>query len=79
MFWQGIGTLIMLITCDWTIKEREWVGLAAAVVILIFEVRSIRGIFGILGSSHQSPNLAPCLEPRLRPEPRNRKLLLLTE
>ena len=52
IFSQDIGALIMRIVCVWTIKEREWVGLAAAVVILIIEVRSIRHIFGTLGSSH---------------------------
>ena len=52
IFWQGIGALIILTLCIWTIKEKEWVGVAAAVVILIIEVRSIRRIVGTLGSSH---------------------------
>lgn len=40
--WQAIAVIIALILCGWTIAEREWLGLAAGILTVYFEVRSIR-------------------------------------
>lgn len=40
--WQVIAVIIALIVCGWTVAKREWVGLAAVIVVLYAEVRSIR-------------------------------------
>jgi hypothetical protein len=40
--WQVIAVIIGLIVCGWTVAEREWLGLAAGIVVVYFEVRSIR-------------------------------------
>lgn len=40
--WQAIAVIIALIVCGWTVAKREWLGLGAVIVVLYFEVRSIR-------------------------------------
>lgn len=42
IFWQAVAVIIALIVCGWTIAEREWLGLAAGILVVYFEVRSIR-------------------------------------
>jgi hypothetical protein len=42
IFWQAVAVIIALILCGWTIAEKEWLGLAAGIVVVYFEVRSIR-------------------------------------
>jgi hypothetical protein len=39
--WQTIAVIIALIVCGWTALEREWLGLAAGIVVVYFEFRSI--------------------------------------
>jgi hypothetical protein len=41
IFWQSVAVIIGLIVCGWAIVEREWLGLAVAVAVVGFEVRSI--------------------------------------
>ena len=43
--------MIMLIMCGWTIKEEQWLGLAAAIIVLFIEIRSVVHIVKGLGSS----------------------------
>jgi hypothetical protein len=40
--WQSIAAIIGLIVCGWCVAEREWLGLAAGIVVVFIEVRSIR-------------------------------------
>jgi hypothetical protein len=42
IFWQSVAVIIVLIMCGWAVGEKEWLGLAAGVVVLYLEVRSIR-------------------------------------
>jgi hypothetical protein len=42
ILWQAVAVIIALILCGWTIAEREWLGLAAGILVVYFEVRSIR-------------------------------------
>jgi len=49
--WQAIAVIIALIVCGWTVAEREWLGLAAGIVVVYFEVRSIKR--STLSSPHQ--------------------------
>jgi hypothetical protein len=42
IFWQAVAVIIALVLCGWTIAEREWLGLAAGILVVYFEVRSIR-------------------------------------
>ena len=42
VLWQSVAVIIGLIVCGWTIVEKEWLGLAAAIALVCFEVRSIR-------------------------------------
>jgi hypothetical protein len=42
MGWQSIAVIIGLIMCGWCVAEREWLGLAAGIVVVFIEVRSIR-------------------------------------
>jgi hypothetical protein len=42
MFWQGVAALIVVVLCGWTLVERQWVGLVFALVVLCFELQSIR-------------------------------------
>ena len=42
IFWQAVAVIIALILCGWTIAKREWLGLAAGILVAYFEVRSIR-------------------------------------
>jgi len=42
IFWQAVAVIIALILCGWTVAEREWLGLAAGILVVYFEVRSIR-------------------------------------
>jgi len=51
IFWQGVGVIIMLILFGWTIKEEQWLGLAAAIIVLLIEIRSVVHIVKGLGSS----------------------------
>jgi hypothetical protein len=41
IFWQAVAVIIVLIVCGWTIAEREWLGLAAGMLTVYFEVQSI--------------------------------------
>jgi hypothetical protein len=40
--WQAIAVIVALIVCGWTVAEREWLGLAAGLIVVFFEVRSIK-------------------------------------
>jgi len=40
--WQCGGILTILIMCGWAIKEGEWLGLALAIVVLSWEIRTLR-------------------------------------
>jgi hypothetical protein len=40
IFWQAVAVIIALILCGWTIAERQWLGLAAGILVVCFEVRS---------------------------------------
>jgi hypothetical protein len=42
MGWQSIAVIIGSIMCSWCVAEREWLGLAAGIVVVFIEVRSIR-------------------------------------
>ncbi len=42
--WQCVAAIIILIVCGWAVVEKEWVGLAFALVVLYMEVRSIKRI-----------------------------------
>lgn len=44
-FWQGVGLIIILILCGWTIAEKQWLGLAFGIAVLYVEARSIRRIY----------------------------------
>ena len=39
---QSVAVIIALIVCGGSAAEREWLGLAAGIVAVYFEVRSIR-------------------------------------
>lgn len=39
--WQVIAVIIALIVGGWTVAKKEWLGLAAIIVVLYLEVRSI--------------------------------------
>jgi hypothetical protein len=41
-FWQSVAVIIVLIMCGWAVAEKEWLGLAAGVVVFYLEVRSTR-------------------------------------
>lgn len=45
IFWQSVAVIIALFLCGWAVAEREWLGLAFAVVIVCIEARSIRRIY----------------------------------
>src|ERR1700694_824164 len=45
--WQCGAVLTILILCTWTVVKSEWVGFACGVVVLYFEIRSIRCILAI--------------------------------
>ena len=40
--WQAIAVIIGLIVCGRSAVDREWFGLAAGIITVYFEVRSIR-------------------------------------
>jgi len=40
--WQSVAVLIVIIMSGWALAEREWLGLAAGIVVLYLEVRSMR-------------------------------------
>jgi hypothetical protein len=40
--WQCIAVIIALITCGWTVAQKEWLGLVAGIAVVCFEVYSIR-------------------------------------
>ena len=54
--WQCIGAIILLILCGWTIKEKEWIGLVFAIIVLVVELRSISSAYAVVagGDSHWS-------------------------
>jgi len=41
-FWQVIAVIVALIVCGWSIVEKQWLGAIAGIVLVSFEVRSIR-------------------------------------
>ena len=43
IFWQSVAVIIGLIVCGWAVVQKEWLGLGAAIAVVFFEVRSIRG------------------------------------
>jgi hypothetical protein len=45
MLWQSVAVLIVLVLCGWAVAEKEWLGLAGAIVVVYVEVRSIRRIW----------------------------------
>ena len=40
--WRGVGVAILVTVCGWCIAEREWLGLAAGIVVLYCEIHYIR-------------------------------------
>ena len=36
--WRGVGISLLLVLCGWTISKQEWVGFAAASIVLCCEV-----------------------------------------
>jgi hypothetical protein len=44
LFWQSVAVIIMLVVCGWAVAQREWLGLAFAVVVLCIEAQLIRRI-----------------------------------
>lgn len=36
--WRGVGVVILVVTCAWTVADREWLGLVAGVVVLCWEI-----------------------------------------
>jgi hypothetical protein len=51
IFWQAIAVIIALIVCGRSVVQKEWLGLAAGIVAVYFEVRSISR--STLGSPRQ--------------------------
>lgn len=49
--WQCIAVIIALITCGWSVAEKEWLGLVAGIAVVGFEVYSIKR--STLGSQGQ--------------------------
>jgi hypothetical protein len=44
MGWISIGILVALVVFGWTIAEAEWLGSASSLLVLCFEVQSLRQI-----------------------------------
>ena len=40
--WRSVGLAILLVVCGWAIAEKEWLGLVTGIVVLYWEMRSIR-------------------------------------
>jgi hypothetical protein len=40
--WRGVGVVILATLCGWCIAEREWLGLAAGIGVLYWEIHYIR-------------------------------------
>ena len=47
--WQCVSVFVILIVCGWAVARGEWIGLAVAIVVLYFEVRSIKRIAAVSG------------------------------
>jgi hypothetical protein len=45
ILWQSVAVLVVLVLCGWAVVEKEWLGLAFAIVVLYVETRSIRRIW----------------------------------
>lgn len=39
--WRGVGVAILVVMCVWAAVEQEWLGLAAGIIVLCWEIRSI--------------------------------------
>ena len=44
ILWQSVGVLVILAMCGWAVVEREWLGAIVGVVVLYYELRSIKHI-----------------------------------
>lgn len=40
--WQCVAVLILLIVSAWAVMEKEWLGFAVGMAVLLIEVRSIK-------------------------------------
>jgi hypothetical protein len=47
IFWQSIAVIIVLIVCGWTIREGQWLGLLVAILVLSFEVWTMRRLYRV--------------------------------
>jgi len=45
IFWQSVGAIIIVILCGWAIAEKQWLGLAFGIAVLLVEARSIKRIW----------------------------------